>query len=183
MTRRAKHWQNGIIERRLVRPARSDLQRAFLFSLPSFSLRMAATCSTRGLTRRAKHRHNDIIETSLVHPRGQHPPRVFSSRFRDRTAAAHNGHALAGTGAPIGALSSEPLLAVHARTCRPAALGLSLAPLRSPGFTEIGFAPETIAPRYAICRAFSCRGETMTAYLISLALTGLVAIVLWETLS
>jgi hypothetical protein len=75
------------------------------------------------------------------------------------------------------------LLAVHARTCRPAALGLLPAPLRSPGFTEIGFAPETIALRHAICRAFSCRGGTMTAYLISLTLAGLVAIVLWEAFS
>lgn len=85
-------------------------------------------------------------------------------------------------GAPIGAPSSEPLLAVHARTCRPAAPGLLPAPLRSPG-PEIGFAPETIAPRCAICRAFSSQGEKMTAYLISLAVAGLVAIVLWETFS
>jgi hypothetical protein len=86
--------------------------------------------------------------------------------------------------APIGVPPSEPLLAVHARTCRPRGAGrCSPAPLRSPGFTEIGFAPETIALRQAICRAFLFRGETMTAYLISLALAGLVAIVLWEILS
>jgi hypothetical protein len=58
-----------------------------------------------------------------------------------------------------------------------------LASLRSPGNTEIGFAPETIALRRAICRAFLYQGETMTAYLISLALAGLVAILLWEMLS
>jgi hypothetical protein len=52
------------------------------------------------------------------------------------------------------------------------------------GQTEIGFAPETIAPRAAICRAFhSPKGGSMTAYLISLALAGLVAIIAWETLS
>lgn len=51
------------------------------------------------------------------------------------------------------------------------------------GDTEIGFAPETIALRLAICRALLFRGETMTAYLISLALAGLVAIVLWEMFS
>ena len=83
-------------------------------------------------------------------------------------------------GAPIGAPPPVPLLAVHARTCRPAAQGSSPAPLRSPEDTEIGFAPETIALRLAICRAFSFRGEVMTAYLISLALAGLIAIVLWE---
>src|SRR3954454_16398212 len=79
--------------------------------------------------------------------------RGFFRLDRDRTAAAHCGHALVKPGAPIGAPSSVPLLAVHARTCRPAALGHLLAPLRSPG-TEIGFAPETIAPHCAICRAF-----------------------------
>ena len=78
----------------------------------------------------------------------------FRSRFRNRTAATHCGHALDKPGAPIGAPSSEPLLAVHARTCRPAVLSQLLAPLRSPGLTEIGFAPETIAPCHAICRAF-----------------------------
>jgi len=101
------------------------------------------------LTRRAKHRQNDIIETSLVHPRGHHPLRVFSSRLQNRTAAAHCGHALVKPGAPIGAPPSEPMLAVHARTCRPAAQGPLSAPLRSPEDTEIGFAPETIAPRLA----------------------------------
>jgi hypothetical protein len=35
----------------------------------------------------------------------------------------------------------------------------------------------------AICRAFISRGEPMTAYLISLALLGLVAIVITEILS
>ncbi|PPQ20807.1 hypothetical protein CV770_03350 [Bradyrhizobium sp. AC87j1] len=58
------------------------------------------------------------------------------------------------------------------------------APLRSPEDTEIGFAPETIAPRLARSAAhFLSYGGMMTAYLISLALAGLVAIVLWETLS
>ena len=79
---------------------------------------------------------------------------------------------------------SEPLLAVHARTCRPAAQGSSPAPLRSPEDTEIGFAPETIAPDGRdLPRIFFAKEETMTAYLISLALAGLVAIVLWEIFS
>jgi hypothetical protein len=56
------------------------------------------------------------------------------------------------------------------------------APLRSPE-AGIGFAPETIALDVAICRAFSSQGKDMTAYLISLALAGLIAIVLWEMLS
>jgi hypothetical protein len=78
---------------------------------------------------------------------------------------------------------SEPLLAVHARTCRLAARAPFARAAAVSGTTEIGFAPETIALRHAICRAFLFRGETMTAYLISLALAGLVAIVLWEMLS
>ncbi|WP_334270714.1 hypothetical protein [Bradyrhizobium sp. 1(2017)] len=52
------------------------------------------------------------------------------------------------------------------------------------GDTEIGFAPETIAPDGRdLPRIFFAKEETMTAYLISLALAGLVAIVLWETCS
>ena len=78
---------------------------------------------------------------------------------------------------------SEPLLAVHARTCRPAAPEPLLSAAAVSGITEIGFAPETIAPHCAICRAFPFLGETMTAYLISIALAGLVAIALWEMLS
>jgi len=46
---------------------------------------------------------------------------------------------------------------------------------------RIGFAPETIAPT-AICRAFYSRKreQRMTAYLISLALAGLIALAVWE---
>lgn len=142
----------------------------------------AVSLTARGLTRRAKHRHSAIIETSLVDPRGTIRRGFFRSRSRNRTAAAHCGHALVKPGAPIGAPSSEPLLAVHARTCRPAAPGVRprRCGLRD---TEIGFAPETMAPHGAICRAFYRQGEMMTAYLISLAVAGLVAIVLWETFS
>jgi hypothetical protein len=65
---------------------------------------------------------------------------------------------------------------VPARGAEPVARAAAVS-----GITEIGFAPETIARRRAICRAFAFwEGETMTAYLISLALAGLVAIVLWE---
>ncbi|MDA9435820.1 hypothetical protein [Bradyrhizobium sp. CCBAU 51627] len=49
--------------------------------------------------------------------------------------------------------------------------------------TEIRFAPKRsrLVPRSAAL-LFSCisLGETMTVYLISLALAGLVAIVMWE---
>jgi hypothetical protein len=47
-----------------------------------------------------------------------------------------------------------------------------------------GFAPETIAT--AVCRTFnSCPANeaAMTAYLISLALAGLIAIAVWEAFS
>ena len=103
--------------------------------------------------------------------------RGFFCLDRDRTAAAHCGHALVKPGAP----PAVPLLAARANVPARGA-GPVLAPLRSPG-TEIGFAPETIALRLAICRAFSFCGDVMTAYLISLALAGLIAIVLWETFS
>jgi hypothetical protein len=48
----------------------------------------------------------------------------------------------------------------------------------------IGFAPETIAT--AVCRRFIRRPANeaaMTAYLISLALAGLIAIAVWEAFS
>jgi hypothetical protein len=49
--------------------------------------------------------------------------------------------------------------------------------------TRIGFAPETIAsPPRSAAHLFST-GERMTAYLISLALLGLIAIVVTEILS
>jgi hypothetical protein len=40
---------------------------------------------------------------------------------------------------------------------------------------------ETIARRLAICRTVISVGEAMTVYLISLALAGLIAIVVWES--
>ena len=46
-----------------------------------------------------------------------------------------------------------------------------------------GFAPETIAK--AVCRTFDCSANeaAMTAYLISLALAGLIAIAVWDAFS
>jgi len=54
-----------------------------------------------------------------------------------------------------------------------------LAPPRSPEDGDKVRA-ETIAHRAAICRTVVCLGGTMTVYLISLALAGLVAIAVWE---
>jgi hypothetical protein len=56
---------------------------------------------------------------------------------------------------------------------------LLLAPPRSPQDGDKVRA-ETIARRRAICRTLASVGETMTVYLISLALAGLIAIVVWE---
>ncbi|MBC9876356.1 hypothetical protein G8O24_03230 [Bradyrhizobium sp. INPA01-394B] len=55
-----------------------------------------------------------------------------------------------------------------------------LAPPRSPRDGDKVRA-ETIAHRAAICRNVVFVGGTMTVYLISLALAGLVAIVAWES--
>jgi hypothetical protein len=48
----------------------------------------------------------------------------------------------------------------------------------------IGFAPETIAPKGAICRAFKFVQEMpkMAAYLISLAVAGLIALAVCDAL-
>jgi hypothetical protein len=68
LTRRAKHWQNGIIER--VRFSPRGAVRGGIFHT-DLRDRNHRDCDDRdpvaisGLTRRAKHRHNGIIETSL----------------------------------------------------------------------------------------------------------------------
>ena len=67
-----------------------------------------------------------------------------------------------------------------ARTRRPG--GVSSPPPCGPQ-TRIGFAPETIAPPPRSAAHLFSRGERMTAYLISLALLGLIAIVVAEILS
>jgi len=149
--------------------------------------RRAFSIQRKVLTRRAKHRHNAIIETSLVHPRGTRSAAGFfvldfGIGRRRRIAATHS---LDNALRERRSARRRPnlLLAVHARTCRPAAPGLLPAPLRSPGSTEIGFAPETIALFARSAAHLFSLGEKMTAYLISLAIAGLVAILLWETLS
>jgi hypothetical protein len=87
--------------------------------------------------------------------------------------------------APIGAPPSEPT-SIQLNTGRTRErVGLRREPgspsAAAPG-TGIGFAPETIA-RLAICRTLAFTESFMTAYLISLALAGLLVIVLWEGVS
>ncbi|WJR76500.1 hypothetical protein [Bradyrhizobium sp. NP1] len=70
----------------------------------------------------------------------------------------------------------------RARTRLARGAALSAAAARGPRiFRGYGFAPETIASS-AICREFFL-GTLMTAFLISLALAGLVTIVMCEVLS
>ncbi|UPK25185.1 hypothetical protein [Bradyrhizobium sp. 195] len=125
-----------------------------------------------------------FIETSLVHPRGQRPPRVFSFRFLNRTAAAHCGHALvkpwsADRRAAVRTIAGRARANVPARGAGPIARAAAVSGRHGDRVR----ARNDRASLDAICRAFSFLGGTMTAYLISLALAGLVAIVLWETLS
>jgi hypothetical protein len=51
---------------------------------------------------------------------------------------------------------------------------------RGPWHPGIRFAPEMIAPELRSCRTFHSKVKPMTAYLISLALIGLIAIAVWE---
>jgi hypothetical protein len=53
----------------------------------------------------------------------------------------------------------------------------------APWLSRDRFAPEMIAPTAIMPRTYLRRGLRMTAYLISVALAGLLAIVIWEGLS
>jgi hypothetical protein len=57
--------------------------------------------------------------------------------------------------------------------------GRKAAAVRGP-MPGIRFAPEMIAPDSDHAAYFISEGQTMTAYLISLALVGLIAIAVWE---
>ncbi|MCS3726502.1 hypothetical protein [Bradyrhizobium betae] len=134
------------------------------------------------MTRRAKHWHSGIIEKFVT------PARVAAAAgFFHVHSRSDGGRALRPRLVETRSWSADRRAAVRtiagrARANVPARGAESVARAAAvSGITEIGFAPETIAPRRAICRVFAFFvGETMTAYLISLALAGLVAIVLWE---
>ena len=118
-------------------------------------------------------------------PGGEIRRGLFLLKFSNRTAAAchdaptPNARRLRRRRrAVVRTIAGRARANVPARGAGPVARAAAVS-----GDTEIGFAPETIALRHAICRAFLFRGEAMTAYLISLALAGLVAIVLWEKFS
>jgi len=57
------------------------------------------------------------------------------------------------------------------------------ATARGPWYPGIRFAPEMIAPRSGHAAHFIEGEKPMTAYLISLALVGLIAIAVWEEAS
>jgi hypothetical protein len=71
--------------------------------------------------------------------------------------------------------STMSIISRHARTCRRAAWAEIHDRTRPP--VGIGFAPEMIGLRS--CRTFTSSEKPMTAYLISLALIGLIAIAVW----
>lgn len=134
------------------------------------------------MTRRAKHQQNGIIETSLSGPHGKHTPRAFSFRLQESDGApriAASPSLKRVHGAPIGAPPSEALYWPSTRERAGPRREPLLAPPRSPQDGDKVRA-ETIARRLAICRIVVFVGEKMTLYLISLALAGLIAIVVWE---
>jgi hypothetical protein len=73
------------------------------------------------------------------------------------------------------------LLAVHARTCRSRRWAFARAAAVSGNGDRVRARNDRASSRDL--PRISFHGGTMTAYLISLALAGLVAIVLWEMLS
>jgi hypothetical protein len=119
----------------------------------------------------------------LVGPRGDIRRGFFHVETRDRTAAAHRGLALVETRS----LSADQRAAVRTSywpcTRERAGPQRKLACAVAVPGAGIGFAPETIALSSRSAALFAFMEEPMTAYLISLALAGLVAIVVWEALS
>jgi hypothetical protein len=103
------------------------------------------------LTRRAKHRQNDIIETSLVHPRGAIRRGFFrlgSQSDGGRIMATHSHTRSADRRAAV----RTPFIG-RARANVPARGASNVRRAAAVSGYEIGFAPETIAHRLAICRA------------------------------
>jgi hypothetical protein len=135
------------------------------------------------LTRRANRLYIVIMETSVDPPARRHPPRVFSFRYLESDAGRARGLALVDTRS----LSADQRAAVRTSTGRARAN----APASRRGLLPAAAAPERDRVRArndralnAICRAFAfSRREPMTAYLISLALVGLVTIVVAEGMS
>ncbi|MFK4726989.1 hypothetical protein ABIE89_008089 [Bradyrhizobium niftali] len=120
----------------------------------------------------------------MIDPRGEHPPRVFSFSISE----SDGGNALrprtrqtwsADRRAVVRTIAGRARANVPARGAGPVARAAAVS----------GTHGDRVRARND--RVSSCdlphisffRGETMTAYLISLALAGLVAIVLWETFS
>ncbi|WP_271584941.1 hypothetical protein [Bradyrhizobium sp. CCBAU 45389] len=136
------------------------------------------------MTRRAKHRQNDIIETSLVHPRGDIRRGFFRLDVeigrRRRIAATHSLDTRLGSAdwrAVVRTIAGRARANVPARGA-----GLVARAAAVSGTGDRVRARNDRASLRDLPR-ISFRGEMMTAYLISLALAGLVAIALWEMLS
>jgi len=121
----------------------------------------------------------------LQRPRGKIRRGLFVGKSRsDGGAHVRTPHPSSRVVASASPSEPSPTAFIHwpARANVPA--GGALAASASGPPERIGFAPETIAPT-AICRALYSRKreQCMTAYLISLALAGLVAIAVWDGLS
>jgi hypothetical protein len=134
------------------------------------------------LTRRANQGHNAIVAEIIKPARRKSAAGFFVSFFRNRTAVAYrdatspNACRTGVAGVPPSEPSFANIIGRHARTCRPAAWAEIHDRTRPP--VGIGFAPEMIGLRS--CCNFISSEKPMTAYLISLALVGLIAIAIWE---
>ena len=138
------------------------------------------------LTRRAKHLHTDIIG------KVDRPAREIAAGFLfaeihqsdggARFRRPHSPHRACLSAASRAAVRT-PFTFHIGRCARTHWPGRRVVSAACGPLTRIGFVPETIAsPPRSAAHSLS-RGERMTAYLISLALLGLVAIVVAEILS
>ena len=145
------------------------------------------------------------LDTSGKSPAYLHRRKKFRARagklvagFLNRTAAAffgacHSSHVSSSSQDASRRAAVRTFIRSHARTCRHAAWAKIRARPRRPGQRRSamlialegkGFAPEMIAKKTIMPHmAHPQREASMTAYLISLALAGLVAIAVWEGLA
>ena len=137
------------------------------------------------MTRRANHWQNDII-AKIVKPARRNPSRAFSLKFPNRTAAAQHDATSPNARRPgvVGMPSSEPSFAHtigrRARTRRLAARIVTAA--RGPQRDKVR-APNDLRLHRDHAAHFCFLEKLMTAYLISLALIGLVFIAVSEEFS
>jgi len=179
LTRRANHGHDAIISKSFE-SLRSEICGGLFLCLPVSPFEWRPR---QDLTRRANHRHIGTIERNADARANDRCGLFLCPDFTDRTAARHvrTPHPrICVVETRVVVRASSSVRNWPARANVPAG-GAPLRPPAAPCSQGIRFAPEMIAPGAIMPRnLFSLKEHQVTAYLISLALLGLVAIAVWE---